>query len=70
MMDTVEVQLVKLVDGRIALKYPKTGPLWDMEGYYLPSQDGGTLLKMSTKHIEFLVPKSEPRVVEIKFEDD
>jgi hypothetical protein len=58
MMDTVEVQLVKLVDGRIALKYPKTGPLWDMEGYYLPSQDYSTLLKMSAAHIEFLVPKA------------
>jgi len=58
MMDTVEVQLVKLVDGRVALKYPKTGPLWNMEGYYLPSEDHSTLLKMSAAHIEFLVPKA------------
>lgn len=57
-MNTIEVQLVKLTDGRTALKFPNTGPLWDMEGYYLPSQDGGTLLKMSAAHIEFLVPKA------------
>ena len=57
-MNTIEVQLVKLTDGRTALKFPSTGPLWDMEGYYLPSQDGGTLLKMSAAHIEFLVPEA------------
>lgn len=56
MSECVEVQLVTLKDGRTALKYPHTEPLWNMEGYYLPSTDHGAVLKLSAEDVELLVP--------------
>lgn len=74
MKDTVKVELVKLSDGRVALKYPHTEPLWDMEGYYLPSTDHSALLKLSAKDVDLLVPRKadktdgEVREIDIQFE--
>ena len=56
MNETVVVELVPLKDGRTALKYPRTAPLWDMEGYYLSSKDHSALLKLSAEDVELLVP--------------
>jgi len=57
-MDTIEVKLVKLNDGRWALKYPATPVIYDMEGYYVTSPgDTNTKVKLTAEQVEALVPK-------------
>jgi len=53
-MDTVEVKLLVADDGTLILKYPKTEPLWNMEGYYfLSSMPGfnGAMAKLSDEQV-------------------
>jgi hypothetical protein len=52
-MDTIEVKLVKLNDGRYALKYPKTPALWNMEGYYFSTPgDTNVKIKLTEEQVE------------------
>ena len=72
-MSEVNVELVKLTDGRTAFKYPHTEPLWDMEGYYVTSKDHSAMLKLSAEDVDLLVPRkahktdSELREIDIQF---
>lgn len=56
-MDSIEVKLVKLTDGRTGLLYPETPVLWNMEGAYVQSEDHSTLIKLTAEQVDLLVPK-------------
>jgi len=56
-MDTIEVKLVKLNDGRYALKYPKTPVIYDMEGYYFTPTTMDVKIKLTAEQVDALVPK-------------
>lgn len=56
-MDTIEVKLVKLNDGRYALQYPKTPVIYDMEGYYFTPTTMDVKIKLTAEQVEALVPK-------------
>jgi hypothetical protein len=57
-MNTVDVKLVRLIDGRHALRYPNTPMFYNLEGYYfVPREPGGHMIKLSPEQIDTLVPK-------------
>ena len=56
-MDTIEVKLVKMNDGRTCFLYPETPVLWNMEGAYMQSEDHSTLIKLTSEQVDLLVPK-------------
>jgi hypothetical protein len=57
-MDTVEVKVFRLLDGRVGLKYPPTAPLWDMRGYYVSGlhREDGVPIKLNDLETVLLVP--------------
>ncbi len=59
-METIEVKLVKLNDGRVALQYPKTPEIYNLEGYYFLPRDSGSdfKVKMTAEQVDLLVPKA------------
>lgn len=61
-MNTIEVQMVSLTDGRTALKYPVTPTwFWNMEGYYVPSSSESVLVKLTAEQVDLLVPEGHER---------
>lgn len=56
-METIQVILVRLNNGKQVLKYPCTPVLWNMEGYYFPPVDGA-MIKLNPEQVETLVPKA------------
>lgn len=58
-MDTIVVKRIRLTDGTIVLRYPKTPTwLWNMEGYYSPPTDDRPMYKLSTFQVERLLPRN------------
>lgn len=57
-MDTIEVKVFQLRDGRVGLKYPPTAPLWDMRGYYVSGlhHRDGVPIKLNDLQVMTLVP--------------
>ena len=58
MMNTVEVKVFRLLDGRVGLKYPPTSPLWDMRGYYVSGlhREDGVPIHLTDMEVMTLVP--------------